>query len=92
MVDLVDVNFPLPMPDPRGIRVAETPIEAPLVTANLVDVPMPRRRPAGPGETVARPVVQAAGDNQLRLVQFGDKVVRVVGPDTPYAQPVGAGS
>lgn len=92
MVDMIDANFPLPMRDPRGIRAAETPIEAPLVTANLVQVPLPRRRPAGPGETVARPVVQAAGDNQLRLVQFGDKVVRVVGPDTPYAQPVGAGS
>ncbi len=39
---------------------------------------------------------QAGGSGRrqrpLRLVQFGDKVVRVVGPDTPYAQPAGAGT
>ncbi|HUH78174.1 MAG TPA: hypothetical protein VLZ53_12480, partial [Devosia sp.] len=59
----------------------------------LVDVPLPRARPAGPGETpVTRPTNQTAFDNSLRLVQFGDKVVRVVGPDTPYAQPTGAGT
>jgi len=85
----------MPLRDPRGIApiaaVVETPIAAPLETANLVSVPLPRRRPAGPGETVVSTPVQSA-ETELRLVQFGNKVVRVVGPDTPYAQPTGAGS
>jgi len=84
-------SFPMPLRDPRGV----TPVMAvaPLQTATLLDIALPRPRPAGPGETpVTRPVNQSATETQLRLVQFGDKVVRVVGPDTPYAQPVEAGT
>ncbi|WP_108395813.1 DUF2865 domain-containing protein [Devosia submarina] len=95
MLEVRGERFPLPLRDPRGVQpiaAAETPMQAPLETANLVDVPLPRPRPAGPGETVVSRPVQAAQDNQLRLVQFGNKVVRVVGPDTPYAQPTGAGT
>jgi hypothetical protein len=93
MLEVNGVTFPMPLRDPRGVAPVQAPIEAPLETANLVNVPLPRPRPAGPGETpVTRPVVQAANEQELRLVQFGDKVVRVVGPDTPYAQPMGAGS
>ena len=95
MLEVRGVQFPLPLRDPRGVQpvaAAEAPIQAPLQTANLVDVPLPRPRPAGPGETVVSRPVQKAEDNQLRLVQFGNKVVRVVGPDTPYAQPTGAGT
>ncbi|HTM78800.1 MAG TPA: hypothetical protein VL133_14370, partial [Devosia sp.] len=67
---------------------AETP--APATTVAMLDIPLPRPRPPGPGEAPAtKPVVQNA-DTKLRLVQFGDKVVRVVGPDTPYAQPAEA--
>jgi hypothetical protein len=95
MIEVEGVTFPLPLRDPRGVapvQAAEQPVQAPLETATLVDVPLPRPRPAGPGETpVARPV-QAEVETELRLVQFGDKVVRVVGPDTPYAQPAGAGT
>ena len=92
MIEVDGVTFPLPLRDPRGVAPVQAPIEAPLETATLVDVPLPRPRPAGPGETpVSRPV-QAATETELRLVQFGDKVVRVVGPDTPYAQPAGAGT
>jgi hypothetical protein len=92
MIEVNGVVFPMPMPDPRGVRPVEAPIQAPLETASYVDVPLPRPRPAGPGETAIVPVTQTATQDQLRLVQFGDKVVRVVGPDTPYAQPAGAGT
>ena len=97
IVEVAGMSFPMPLRDPRGVApvaaaAVETPIAAPLETANLVSVPLPRRRPAGPGETVVSTPVQSAEDEQLRLVQFGNKVVRVVGPDTPYAQPVEAGT
>lgn len=90
MVDVQGESFPLPLRDPRG----QVPVQAAAAVqvASLVDVPLPRPRPAGPGETVTRVVAPPPGDSQLRLVQFGEKVVRVVGPDTPYAQPTGAGS
>lgn len=95
MIEVEGVSFPMPLRDPRGIapvQAAVTPIEAPLETATLVDVPLPRPRPAGPGETVVSRPVQTAQDDELRLVQFGNKVVRVVGPETPYAQPTGEGT
>ncbi len=80
--------------DPRGVApVMAVAAAEPVQTATLVDVPLPRPRPAGPGETqVTRPVNQGPAETELRLVQFGDKVVRVVGPDTPYAQPTPAGT
>jgi hypothetical protein len=89
-IEVDGVNIPLPLRDPRG----QTPIEAAEVvaTASLIDMPLPRPRPAGPGETVVTRPAQTSNETQLRLVQFGEKVVRVVGPDTPYAQPKGAGS
>ena len=96
IVQLGDASFPLPLRDPRRPMPVEqvTPAEVPVpaATVALLDIPLPRPRPPGPGEAPAiKPVVQNA-DTELRLVQFGDKVVRVVGPDTPYAQPAGAGT
>lgn len=91
VIEINGVSIPLPLRDPRG----QTPIQAvaaPLQTAALVNVPLPRRRPAGPGETVVSLPVQSETTTEMRLVQFGDRVVRVVGPDTPYAQPAGAGT
>lgn len=92
MIEVEGVTFPLPLRDPRGVAPVQAPTVAPLETATLVDVPLPRPRPAGPGETPVTRPVQAATETELRLVQFGNKVVRVVGPDTPYAQPTGAGT
>ncbi|MET3926127.1 DUF2865 domain-containing protein [Devosia sp. 2618] len=91
MIDVAGATFPLPLRDPRGVAPI-APVIAPLQTANLVSIPLPRPRPAGPGETPVTRPIQATAESQLRLVQFGDKVVRVVGPDTPYAQPTGAGT
>jgi hypothetical protein len=92
MVEVTGASFPLPLRDPRGITPVAAPTVAPLETVALVSVPLPRPRPAGPGETAVTRPVQTETASELRLVQFGDKVVRVVGPDTPYAQPTGAGT
>lgn len=93
MMEVNGVSIPMPRRDPRGVMPVQAAAVAPPVqTAELVDVPLPRPRPAGPGETPVTRPAQAQAETELRLVQFGDKVVRVVGPDTPYAQPVGAGS
>lgn len=94
MIDIAGASFPLPLRDPRGVVpvAAAVPAAAAVTTVALVDVPLPRPRPAGPGE-VARPAAtQAPVAADLRIVHFGEKAVRVVGPDTPYAQAGRAGT
>ncbi|MDP1732598.1 MAG: DUF2865 domain-containing protein [Devosia sp.] len=85
-----ELSFPLPMRDPR--RQA-TVTQAPLQVADYVSVPLPRRRPAAPGEEPKPiPLAPAASTQPVRIVQFGEKRVRIVGPDTPYAPTAGAGT
>lgn len=95
MIEIAGASFPLPLRDPRGVvpvTVAAVTPQA-VSTVALVDVPLPRPRPAGPGEVVARPAAtQASSEAELRIVHFGEKAVRVVGPDTPYAQAGRAGT
>lgn len=84
-----DVSFPLPVRDPRR------QIEVNTVAA--IHIPLPRPRPARPGEPGAAPqgeipIVTTATTQGLRLVRFGDRVVRLVGPDTPYARLAAKGS
>lgn len=94
MLDIAGQSFPLPLRDPRGVTpvaVAQAEPEAVAAIA-MVDVPLPRPRPAGPGELAARPnPSQTSAEADLRIVHFGNKAVRVVGPDTPYAQAGRAG-
>lgn len=93
MLEIGGTSFPLPMRDPRGVVPVQAVAAAPEQVATavaLVDVPLPRPRPSGPGEVARRPEAPAAPD--LRIVHFGDKAVRVVGPDTPYAQAGRAGT
>lgn len=93
MVTYAGETFPLPLRDPRARQVA-APADATLQTA-VADVPLPRPRPDPNAATpviapTAEPVVSAPS----RVVKVGDKLVRVVGPDTPYAPatlPPGAG-
>jgi len=61
-------------------------------TANFVDIPLPRPRPAAPGEAPKPVLVKQAANDPERIVQFGDKRVRIVGPDTPYAPTAAAGT
>ncbi|ODT80175.1 MAG: hypothetical protein ABS76_17150 [Pelagibacterium sp. SCN 64-44] len=92
MLDINGMSIPLPLRDPRGVvpvQAAEAAAE-PVTAVALVDVPLPRPRPSGPGEIARRP--EAPPAPELRIVHFGDKAVRVVGPDTPYAQAGRAGT
>jgi hypothetical protein len=76
-------KFPLPLRDPRATERATA---LPAKYAEVIDIPLPRRRPSStePAAAVlptAEPVVSAPN----RIVKVGDKIVRIVGPDTPYA-------
>ncbi|QJR19177.1 DUF2865 domain-containing protein [Pelagibacterium halotolerans] len=78
IIDFGDLEFPLPQPDPRGTRQAEA------VVADLIYVPLPRPRPRADG--TADPQVQQPDleGPDMRVVAFGNKDVRIVGPETPY--------
>jgi hypothetical protein len=93
VMEINGINVPLPLRDPRGVapvQVAEA-VAQPVAAVALVDVPLPRPRPAGPGEVARRPTATAAVETDRRIVYFDGKPVRVVGPDTPYAQAGQAG-
>jgi hypothetical protein len=87
MIHLGDVVLPLPPRDPRRLQ-APTIVTAKAIQA--VTIPLPRRRPNAAGEPAPPvvPVANAAADQ--RIVEMGGKRVRIVGPETPYAQPAGA--
>jgi hypothetical protein len=91
VIEFKGATFPLPLRDPRrstAVTVAEVTADS-----GFVSMPLPRKRPIRDGEFVpVQAVVQPEAEEPMRLVQFGDKVVRVVGPDTPYAQPTGEGT
>ena len=91
MINYNGQDFPLPVRDPRGLQQQITAVA--LDTSAYVQVPLPRRRPAAPGETPKPvPVVARTTSEPSRIVQFGDKRVRVVGPDTPYAPTAATGT
>lgn len=94
IIEVNGVSFPLPLRDPRGVVPVQAAVAAaPVETVAMIEVPFPRRRPAGPGEVAALPTsAQAPVEPSMRIVHFGDKAVRVVGPDTPYAQAGRAGT
>jgi hypothetical protein len=95
IIDFNGNKFPLPLRDPRRQIAAPTTAEAavePTEVADVqyVDIPLPRPRPTAPGEEPkAVPVATPVGP--ARYAKFGDKTVRIVGPDTPYAPEVEAG-
>ena len=88
MISFEGQIFPLPMRDPRRATDATVVI----AKANFVDIPLPRPRPAAPGEAPKPVVVKQASNDAERIVMFGDKRVRIVGPDTPYAPTAAAGT
>lgn len=85
MIAFEDLKFPLPLPDPRGRRADI------VVAVEAVHVPLPRPRPRKPGEPEPAVPVQTV-DATIREVRFGDRVVRLVGPDTPYVPKAAAKS
>lgn len=90
MITYAEVTFPLPLRDPR--RQTQVTIVRATATTTYVDVPLPRPRPAAPGEEPRPVAVQQAANDPERIVMFGDKRVRVVGPDTPYAPTAATGT
>jgi hypothetical protein len=89
MVSYGEASFPLPLRDPRR-QAQVTVIE--VATATYVDIPLPRPRPAAPGEAPKPVVVKQAANEPSRIVMFGEKRVRIVGPDTPYAPSAATGT
>lgn len=85
--------FPLPLRDSRRIApVTAAPTQVAELTT-YVDIPLPRRRPAAPGEApVPVQAVAPTAEQPGRIVMFGDKRVRIVGPETPYALATAAGT
>ena len=86
IVEFEDKRFPMPIRDPRRVLKA--------TIAEVIVVPLPRRRPLREGEEPPLiPVITAPVANaNTRTFQFGDRRVRIVGPDTPYAQSAAEGS
>lgn len=81
VLTLDDREVPLPLRDPR--RESQT------ITAEVIEtvrIPLPRPRPQLDGDGNAVVVALPTTDENLRLVEVGGRVVRIVGPDTPYAQ------
>jgi hypothetical protein len=89
MLTYGDATFPLPLRDPRR-QTQVTVVQAAAVT--YVDVPLPRPRPAAPGEEPKPVAIKQAANDPERVVMFGDKRVRIVGPDTPYAPTAATGT
>lgn len=88
-VEFEGIIFPLPQRDPR--RPAETATVA-AAPADLVDVPLPRPRPRDDGTVAPVATPSASGSAaDLRIVNFGDRPVRIVGPETPFV-PSAAGA
>ena len=88
VIEFAEVSFPLPLRDPRR---AQQVTEAPLEVAQVVDIPLPRPRPDRNALGAPQPIAPPTETEQPRVVQFGGKTVRIVGPDTPYAQVVAKG-
>lgn len=80
-LSVADITIPMPIRDPR--HMTQT------IVAEIVHVPLPRRRPAEPGVETQEisPVLSA----ELRVMEVNGRVVRLVGPDTPYARLEAAG-
>jgi len=87
-----EAQFPMPLRDPRRA----TQVATAQVVEILPHVPLPRPRPRREGEqgppqppvTNRRP---ATANAEMRTVTSGDRVIRIVGPDTPYVRAAGAG-
>jgi hypothetical protein len=89
MISYGETTFPMPLRDPRR-QTQITVVQA--STIAYVDVPLPRPRPAAPGEEPKPVAVKQAANQPERIVMYGDKRVRIVGPDTPYAPTAATGT
>ncbi|WP_166638963.1 DUF2865 domain-containing protein [Maritalea mobilis] len=84
IISFGDVSFPLPRRDPRK------KLELEVATASFIPLPRPDPRRENGGNNIQ--VTAASSYSGLRLVNFGEKTVRIVGPNTPYVPEAGEGS
>ena len=75
-----ETSLPLPLRDPR--RVVKG------ITATALEFPLPRPRPDHETGSGLSPALSA----ELRVVELNGKMVRLVGPDTPYGRSEVTGS
>lgn len=86
IVTFENASFPLPIPDPRE-RKQE------VVVADLIHLPLPLPRPLRLGEVSPETHIQPpVAETATRVIQSGGKTVRLVGPETIYAQSKAKGS
>jgi len=82
VINVDNRSVPLPLRDPRR----ETPT---VVVAEAVIVPLPRPRPQAGNQASGHTKLVSA---ELRVVEVNGKLIRIVGPDTPYAPATTSGS
>ncbi len=80
MVKIKDLTFPLPLRDPRRTQK--------IISAKAIFVQLPKPRPLREGEENSHKIIKSKPVRQqpIRTYISGGKIVRIVGPDTPYAQ------
>ena len=76
MLSIGDLTIPIPLKDPR--RETET------IVAEAVHVPLPRPRPSQADNAI--PVATPVRSANVEQVKINGKIVRIVGPNTLYAQ------
>jgi len=82
VINVDDRKVPLPLRDPRR--------EIKTVVAEAIVVPLPRPRPAIAGEDKTGHIKVVSAE--LRVVEIDGKLIRIVGPDTPYVPSVTSGT
>ncbi len=81
MISFNDINFPLPLRDPRQTQEV-------VVAHAVTTIPLPIPRPLQEGEDAPEIRLSATpkSNEPLRSFTLNGKNIRIVGPDTPYAQ------
>ena len=82
VLNINDRQVPLPLRDPR--RNATT------VVAQAIGIPLPRPRPDTTSQAASGHTKLVSAE--LRIVEVDGKLIRIVGPDTPYAPSVATGT
>jgi len=82
VININDRQVPLPLRDPRRTRKT--------VVAKAAGIPLPRPRPDMNDQSASghTKVISA----NLRIIEVDGKIIRIVGPDTPYAPSVATGT
>ena len=86
MISFNDNNFPMPLRDPRYVQE--------VIIAKTISITLPRPRPLREGEEAPKTQISTAPQHNkpLRTYTVNGKTIRIVGPDTPYAQLVAEGT